>query len=285
MREAINRRCGTKGRESRRPVRRRAVVAVAAMVASGRAAGQSTAEEQSKRQWPFEQRCGRFIVHADFDFSDALPVGAVVEEIDRDVKAMFRLAPSDNPIHVVVMQSEQAYRRYMQTYFPALPYRRALFLRDRGPGMLFTYRHPAVLDDIRHEVTHAVVNDDRTPLTLWLDEGIAEYFEPAAALRYRGNPYLQQVQLELNHRSLTPLNALEAIENLADFSDVHYRHSWAWVHFLLHRTPRSRALLAQYVRSFYTDPDYRFSREVAAQFPDLRLEVQQHFAAIAASAE
>ncbi|RMF40268.1 MAG: hypothetical protein D6753_12050 [Planctomycetota bacterium] len=274
MHDADDRRSWNRSQAGPGPVRRRALMATAAALAVRPVAG------QTPRKWPYEQRCGRFVVHADFDWTHALPVTTVLEEIDRDVQATLRLPPSENPIHVVVMKSESAYRRYMETYFPKLPFRRALFLRDRGPGMLFTYQHPAVLDDIRHEVTHAVVNDDRPPLPLWIDEGIAEYFEPPSADRYAGNPYLAVVQEELNHRSLIPLETLEAIEDLATFGDEHYRHSWAWVHFLLHRTPRSRELLVEYVRSFFAARDFRLSQAVNALFPDVALEVQQHFAAL-----
>lgn len=223
-------------------------------------------------------------MHADFNVDESpWPLREELERIDHQVTGLFHLASPAGPIHVVVMHSEGAYQHYMRTYFPTVPARRALFLRDRGPGMLFTYRHESLLQDLRHEVTHAILNDGRKPLPLWLDEGIAEYFEPEESDRYSRNSYLSEILGELRQGRITPIDQLVAIETLDAFHDVHYRHSWAWVHFMMHRSPESRALLIGYVRSYYTDPLFRLERALATQFPDVQEELRQHFSGVAAA--
>ena len=80
----------------------------------------------------------------------------------------------------VPVSGKATYQAYMKQYFPKVPYRRALFIKARGPGMVFACQGTDFEIDVRHESTHALLHAWLPSVPLWLDEGLAEYFEVAA---------------------------------------------------------------------------------------------------------
>ena len=184
-------------------------------------------------------------------------------------------------MHIVLFQTEAEYRRYMRNYFPNLPQRRALYIQDRGPGMLFTHWHQDVATDLRHEVTHALLNQSSHHLPLWLDEGLAEYYEAMPPLRFFGSEYLDEVSERARSGIVPSLKQLEEVANQADFGDKHYRDSWAWVHFMMHRSRDTRKLLIDYIHGARSGAEQLLlSRQLSELVPDLSMEYQQHFAAV-----
>ncbi len=133
-------------------------------------------------------------------------------------------------MHMVLFERPEEYRRYLDHYFPKLPERRALFIRQRGTAMLFAHRHPDMATDLRHESVHGLLNDAQYSVPLWLDEGLAEYFEVPKAQRWSGHPHLVEVQQRIKDAP-PDLQALENIEEVRAMTSQHYRDAWAWVHF------------------------------------------------------
>ena len=43
--------------------------------------------------------------------------------------------------------------------------------------MVYTYWGNRIQQDLRHELTHAILHSVLKDVPLWLDEGLAEYFE------------------------------------------------------------------------------------------------------------
>src|SRR5947199_3220316 len=71
----------------------------------------------------------------------------------------------------------------MRTRYPDLPKRRAFFVaQPRTVGgtddlLVYTFWGDRVRQDLRHELTHALLHCVLKDVPLWLDEGLAEYFE------------------------------------------------------------------------------------------------------------
>ena len=72
------------------------------------------------------------------------------------------------------------HRTYIEAHYPDIPYRRALFIKEHGLAGLYAYRHADLAVDLRHECTHAMLHASLPYVPLWLDEGLAEYFEATA---------------------------------------------------------------------------------------------------------
>lgn len=243
----------------------------------GRALGQ--------RDWPVEIESGRFKIHADFEIEDQAGLLRELESLTQDVQQLLQIPESRKSIHIVLFETDAEYTRYMQRYFPDLPSRRALFIQDRGPGMLFTHWHSEIATDLRHEVAHALVNDGKAALPLWLDEGLAEYFEVQLASRFSGNDYLQDLGSAVAKGEVESIAALEQRTKTANFSDSQYRDSWAWVHFMLHRKQQTRDLLIRYLRERRAMQEtFDLERALQDGSNDLRQEFQEHFRALQHSA-
>ena len=232
-------------------------------------------------QWPVELSIGQFKIHCDFELASSRALTDELEKLSADVEQLLRLSSERKTVHIVLFETPEAYTRYMRNYFPKLPERRALYIQDRGPGMLFTHLHDEVRTDLRHEVTHALLNEHSTPLPLWLDEGLAEYFEVEERLRFGGNPYLSEVAERTKSGYIPSLHQLESVDKLAHFGDAHYRDSWSWIHFLLHRSAATRELLVGYLQRCRSgQPQLEFSRQLSGLMPQADAEYQQHYAAL-----
>ena len=72
---------------------------------------------------------------------------------------------------------------------------------------------------------------------LWLDEGLAEYFEVPAADREHGNPHAKYIKIGAHLGQVPLLEDLEQIRDLSEMTRSRYRAAWAWVHFMLHGPP------------------------------------------------
>ncbi|MEZ6134299.1 MAG: hypothetical protein R3C53_05240 [Pirellulaceae bacterium] len=232
-------------------------------------------------QWAVEWKLNQFQIHSDFKLDSPQMLMDELKAITRDIELLLGEPPSDAPVHIVLFGSVQEYSRYMKTYFPNLPQRRALFIQDRGPGMLFTHWHEEVTVDLRHEVTHALLNNSSHHLPLWLDEGLAEYYEVAASQRFEGNIHLQDILQRSQQGYVPSLKQLEDMHEQVTFGDSHYRDSWSWIHFLLHRNAETRALLVRYIQDYRSGTrPLPLSRQLVKSFPDLNREYQQHFASL-----
>ena len=229
-------------------------------------------------KWPYEVTAGLFRIHADFEISAKAELISELERLSGDVAQLLEMPLPETMMHIVIFSSPEEYRRYMAHYYPALPERRALFIQQRGTGMLFAHRHADLATDLRHETVHAILNDSSGPLPLWLDEGLAEYFEVPAAERWSGHTHLPAVQAFSGQAPWTDLEALEALQEVSVMNAEHYRAAWSWVHFLLHRRMATRRILVenlQFLRSGRAVAP--LSRTIAQQLPKWREEFSDHF--------
>ena len=82
---------------------------------------------------------------------------------------------------------------------------------------------------------------------LWLDEGLAEYFEVAAEQRAAGNPHHEALKWNLRLGRAPRLSRLESRHDLSEMTAGDYRDAWAWVHFMLHGPPEARDELVRFL--------------------------------------
>ena len=89
-------------------------------------------------------------------------------------------------------------------------------------------------------------------LPLWLDEGLAEYFEGPTG---RNAEHLNRLPDDEKAGWKPDLVRLETLKSVREMTPRDYRESWAWVHYLLNGpTPGKKALLA-YIARPRTEPD------------------------------
>jgi hypothetical protein len=191
---------------------------------------------------------GVFRIHADFSL-DAY--GELIDELavlQDDLTAELGVAQPHEEVHLFLFDKKDTYQAYLQQYFPKVPARKALYIKGRGPGMVFAYRNADLAVDVRHESTHALLHASIDEIPLWLDEGLAEYFEASPANRVAKNPYVSGVRWNVRLGYVPPLAELERLRELSEMGKNEYRDAWAWVHYMLHGGNETRAVLKDYLR-------------------------------------
>ena len=113
---------------------------------------------------------------------------------------------------------------------------------------------------------------------LWLDEGLAEYFEQPPERRVHDNPYFKNLKWTLRLGGVADLEKLERKGHFSELGREDYRDSWAWVHFLLHGPPETRHELIQFLRDIQAStPPGVFSQRLARRLPNARAQMTRHF--------
>ena len=120
---------------------------------------------------------GQLVFHADF----FLPPGhRMVAELTSERQLIcdsLAVPAGEEPIHVYLFGDEAAYREFVATEFPDFPERRAIFVETDVRLSVYAQWSDRVAEDLRHEVAHGYLHSAVPNLPLWLDEGLAEYFE------------------------------------------------------------------------------------------------------------
>ena len=269
--------------------RRQALAAMAAGVAwcttpRARAAAEPT--------WVDQRRLGPFICRSAFPLDDALLADADLASLELELRRVLALAPCQAQIEVLLLNDAQQHRRLISERHPSAPYRRALYCQTKpqvqaqgqaqnpvkSRAIIYAYRHSELAIDLRHECTHALLHADLPMVPLWLDEGLAEYFEPRPEDRAYGPDHLEAVVAEVSRGRIMPLTKLEAKHDLAELTEVDYRYAWAWTHLLLHGpAAASMQLWATLAALRRYEPPTPMSQRLAATLGPPEAALSQHF--------
>jgi hypothetical protein len=202
-------------------------------------------------------RVSQYVFHADFQLSPNLPLFQDLSRLRDQVYKELHLPDSPNLVQVYLFETKARFEHYLHDHHPDLPPRRAFFMAQQhalGGGedlLVYTYWGENVSQDLRHELTHALLHSVLKDVPLWLDEGLAEFFELPPA---NGGVNPGHVEL-LRGRPFRPdLARLEELSEVRDMNPAEYRESWAWVHLMLRGTPEARRVLLGYLAELRTNP-------------------------------
>lgn len=250
-----------------------------AAVAVATCAALCCAAAASAEQWIDRVDRPPFYCRADFSL---VPHAALLDELDElhhALSAMLGLPAAQEAIQLYLFRDQASYEQYMNARYPRLPARRALFVKDRGPGMVFAFRSPVFDVDLRHETTHALLHAVLPQVPLWLDEGLAEYFEVAPHKRASGHLHLVEMRDVVRSGYVPRLEALEVLDDVEQMGRREYRDAWAWVHFVIHGPAESRHELTAYVADLRSGrPAGHLSRRLPQRLRDVRGHFIRHFA-------
>ena len=163
------------------------------------------------------------------------------------IERVLGLAIPEKPIEITLFRSRGSFNRYISQRVPEGVGRSALFVQGIDAGRVYAYYSGRMDTDIRHESTHALLHSALPYVPLWLDEGLAEYFEAPPARRYAGHPSLKPSKRAAYFRWRPNLTRLESISVLRDMGEDEYRESWAWVHWMIHGPEPVREILRTYL--------------------------------------
>ena len=239
---------------------------------------QACALGQTTPTWTDERSAGPFAFHADFRLDRHQQLLLQMTRLQRDLVAALSIRGSSEPIDVYLFSDSSTYGHYMQKYFPGVPNRRAMFVKTDSPGNVFAQNSANLDVDLRHECTHALLHASLPFVPLWLDEGLAEYFEVPSGERAYGNPHLASIRRHVRWLRPTPLDKLEGLRELNEMGQREYRDAWAWVHFMLHGPQAARIELVGFLTDLENHvPPAPLSERLRKRVPNVEQQFAQHF--------
>ena len=192
----------------------------------------------------------RLVVSSDVNLDSHEDLLQRLVELRNQMSADLNLKASDEPVYVYLFKHDEEFKAYSSSRYPQLKGRRAFFVEDSQGLSVYTGWGERVEEDLRHEVAHGYLHSVLPNASLWLDEGIAEYFEvepDSAGLNW------QHVKLLVETRAKdewTPnLARLEQLRDAARMRQLDYAEAWLWIHFFLNTSEDRRGLLRSYLRN------------------------------------
>ncbi|HEX4589042.1 MAG TPA: hypothetical protein VH120_03875 [Gemmataceae bacterium] len=200
-------------------------------------------------------RVSQFVFFADFKLDADDPLFRELGDLREQVYRELQLPPANTLIQVYLFEERDRYDRFMKAGYPDLPRRRAFFVaQPRAVGgtdelLVYTFRGDRIRQDLRHELTHAMLHSVLKDVPLWLDEGLAEFFELPPGSDGLNPQHLEQ----LRKTQFAPnLARLERMHQVVDMSPAEYREAWAWVHLMLRGSADGKSALLAYLQQLRT---------------------------------
>ena len=243
----------------------------------------------------YREVLGQVVCLSEFPLDDGSAIRAEIQNLQKDLTDYLGTPESNEKVVVCIFRTRESYTAFLKRNCPQAPSNRpALYIKDSGPGYVFLQLDEKLILNLRHEMTHALLNSTHKNIPIWLDEGLAKYFETPAGQRGKSNPFLEPVS-DRAGSFLTPIPTLANLEKLKGINEMgptQYRDSWAWIHFLIHYSPRTQQILSRYLQTLETENqagiDSKKAAEIQktapltamlkAEFPDYKKEYRAHFA-------
>lgn len=170
-----------------------------------------------------------------------------------DVLEDLALPTSEEPIHVYLFENNDSFRRFMRANFPSFPERRAFFVSTDSRLSVYAHLGDRMAEDLRHEVVHGYLHAVVPHIPLWIDEGLAEFYEGPRSDDGMNLPHLELLLRHINDGWRPNLARLEAMNSAAEMEQLDYAESWAWTHFLLRSAPSRKDTLRYFLQDLQRD--------------------------------
>lgn len=217
-------------------------VATLLVIVGGCTTWRSSDHLPDKSRWEL----GPLTVYADFRLPRQHRLLDDVVALRTRLGQRLAISPGDQPINVYLFDDPRVFRRVLQQRFPELADRRALFLKTDTQLAIFGQWGDTLAEDLRHEATHAYLHSVIPDLPLWLDEGLAEYFEVASDLDGFHERHIDWLVDQYRQRLWSPnLHRLESLSRPQEMTQTDYAEAWLWVHFMQHDSPETLAVLRE----------------------------------------
>jgi hypothetical protein len=240
------------------------------------AAGHLRAEETP---WVDTRQVGSFVCAATFPLDQYEPLIAELPALQQELVRVLGIPPAAEPIDIYLFADADQHRAYIEKHYPNVPYRRALYIQEHGRTGVYAYRDEQLDVDLRHECTHALLHASLPYVPLWLDEGLAEYFEVPASQRAFDHPHFDALVWNMRLGMVRSVASLEQLQDLSEMGAYEYRYSWAWVHFMLHGPAAAHQALVDYLADIRRGavPPGTLSERLERAVPSSTEKMVQHF--------
>ena len=222
-----------------------------------------------------------FVIQSDVRLEQNNVLVTELEGIHSQVFDSLHLPEQRDAVNVYLFSDEPSYRFYMHTTWRDLPPRRAYFVGTNRELAVYSFISPQVMEDLRHEFTHGLLHATLQSVPLWLDEGLAEYFEVGDSTTGAAHAaHLQELRQAKSENWNPNLYRLEMISDFRDLTQRDYAECWAWVHFMLNSSDEASVVLLKYLDDLKSTKTPRrmltsLESAVPSYFNDLQSHVTQ----------
>lgn len=198
-------------------------------------------------------RLGPFLFFSDQPLSQFPDLIEGLDTLPQDISRELGIPISQRMVKVYVFSEKDHFQEYVGQKYPLLPNRRAYFIaQKRAAGLaedlvVLTVQSPRIKQDLRHELTHALLHGVLKQVPLWLDEGIAEYFETEPHQNGFNAAHLEGLQRQWSSGAGPDLDRLESLSEVQQMHREEYREAWAWVYWMLRQSPEGKEALKAYL--------------------------------------
>ncbi len=236
-------------------------------------------EPPSKVEMEREQ----LIIHSDFRLPRKHRLFDDLEKRRDDLGSDLLLPTSDEPIHIYLFADQDDFRKYAKRIAGEFQDRRAFFVKSDTELKVYGYWGDRIAEDLRHEVTHAYLHGVVSNIPLWLDEGLAEFYEVERSDNGLNRNHIFLLTNEYRKGKWQPnLERLEMFREPTDFSQLEYAEAWLWVHFLMHESTETRKIVQDALaRLRMSGESQSISRMIETQFPDVQIQLAEHLKRLA----
>jgi hypothetical protein len=228
-------------------------------------------------------RADQLLIQSDFKLDTSHPLVEDLLALRQQVSRSLSLPLGTRQVLVYLFSDDATYRRYWEVTYPGLPIRRAYFVQSPSRELaVYTAWGDRVQEDLRHEFTHGLLHASLEAVPLWLDEGLAEYFEVIGSDPGTVNQeYAHLLTTGLRNGWRPDMARLETLEEVKDMQRADYREAWLWVHWMLHGDDSAREVLLGYLRELRTNPNPgKLSSRVFAEVPSAEERVVAYTATL-----
>jgi hypothetical protein len=204
-------------------------------------------------------RTGPFAIQTNARLEPDAPIVRQLRSLETQARETLGLSvdAGDNPVEVYVLDDRAAFDHFLTFYYPELPHRRAFFLANGNHRVVYTFFNDRLEEDVRHEAAHGLFHLAVGDMPLWLDEGLAEYFEVPLDRRGLNPEHVDRLPADLAAGWKPDLARLESLRNVKEMTPRDYRESWAWVHYLLNDSRSHKTALLAYLADLRTKHEAR----------------------------
>jgi hypothetical protein len=207
----------------------------------------------------FQIRTGPYVICTNDKLETDAPVVRQLQALEGQLQETLGLKvdAGEHPVEVYILDDRRAFDHFLTFYYPELPHRRAFFLANGPQRVVYTFFCDRLEEDLRHEATHALLHVAIGDIPLWLDEGLAEYFESPTERRGINHEHLGRLPGDLGTGWSPDLARLESLQSVGQMTPRDYRESWAWVHYFLNEGKAEKTALVGYLTELRTLPAAR----------------------------
>lgn len=246
-----------------------AVISCAGCQSSGMVGVQPYRGLPSERSFTRDQ----LVIHADFFLPQRHRVINDLVEMRYEISEQLGLPLAEIPIEIYLFRDEKKFKAFAKRH-SLLADRRAFFIKRGDQMKVFSFWGARAEEDLRHEVTHGYLHAITDDLPLWMDEGLAEYFEVRNDLENINWPHVQLLADAYRRGQWRPnLKLLEQVGGNVSLNQLQYAEAWLWVHFLLNYNDSTTELFKFQLQSIIAgEPTetFAFSEALESSVPDCK---------------